>query len=329
MDTPDVRVGNIAAIGPVLQSLNINVSELLEKAGLAEEVFCDSETRVSLHALDQIASEAEILSGCDHIGLLVGAHPADLGLPSYLLFNAPDLRTGLRDFFGLIHFMHEGGAFELVETKELATIRYSSVAPALRGARHVNDCVIAQMHSCILRYCGPHYHLKEVRLPREHPADLKPYRKHFTGAKLTFDADEAALDFSPEALEFVKKDADSSLYKFLKNIAQLPRHKASLPLRVKRHVSFAVANRSVKAEKVAEALGITTGELAKELRRSGKSLRSVISDIRHQHAKELLLNTGLSVTRIAIVLGYSDHGAFSRAFLKLEGVPPGEYRSRR
>jgi ABC-type histidine transport system ATPase subunit len=47
-----------------------------------------------------------------------------------------------------------------------------------------------------------------------------------------------------------------------------------------------------------------------------------------EYAKKLLLTTDYSVTGIAIESGFSTDRSFYRAFMTLEGISPGEYRSK-
>ncbi|MCD6121393.1 MAG: helix-turn-helix domain-containing protein [Spirochaetales bacterium] len=60
---------------------------------------------------------------------------------------------------------------------------------------------------------------------------------------------------------------------------------------------------------------------------SGYSFKDYLSRIRLDKAKELLLNSDMSITNIAYEVGYQDSNYFSTLFKKAEGVTPSEYRS--
>jgi AraC-like DNA-binding protein len=49
---------------------------------------------------------------------------------------------------------------------------------------------------------------------------------------------------------------------------------------------------------------------------------------RIERAKELLRNTGLSVTEVSLAVGFRSLGSFSSAFRQLVGEPPGAYARR-
>lgn len=58
----------------------------------------------------------------------------------------------------------------------------------------------------------------------------------------------------------------------------------------------------------------------------GKPFRMVLNEIRLSEAKRLLIETKMSINKIALLVGYSSASYFNRAFLKAECKPPGEYR---
>lgn len=60
----------------------------------------------------------------------------------------------------------------------------------------------------------------------------------------------------------------------------------------------------------------------------GQNMMLYLASVRIQHAKELLLNQDISITEIAIMVGYDDYSYFSRVFRKLEGTSPRAYREK-
>ncbi|MCQ2584006.1 MAG: helix-turn-helix transcriptional regulator [Treponema sp.] len=59
---------------------------------------------------------------------------------------------------------------------------------------------------------------------------------------------------------------------------------------------------------------------------SGKSLKQFILERKMEEAKALLSDSTRTVSEIAYSLGFSDNHNFSRAFKKVTGQSPSEYR---
>lgn len=59
---------------------------------------------------------------------------------------------------------------------------------------------------------------------------------------------------------------------------------------------------------------------------TGQNLMLYLASVRIQHAKALLKRQDISITEVAIMVGYDDYSYFSRVFRKLEGTSPRAYR---
>lgn len=79
---------------------------------------------------------------------------------------------------------------------------------------------------------------------------------------------------------------------------------------------------------ICRKFNISPSYLSALFRKHGKgSVNSYIILLRHDLAKELLSSTRLNVNEIAAKCGYFDAHYFSRAFKKMQGVTPKEYRA--
>jgi AraC-like DNA-binding protein len=325
-----LRSGNAERLPEVLHSLGLDVSVLLEEAGIGSDVFDDPESLLPLEAVDEVLHQAETLSGCDHIGLLIGRLPADLGLPSYLFFNAPDLRTGIDDVAASFSFMNKGGGFTLEQHGDIATVRYSTAVP-LRYANHVSDCVLAQTYGAFIRYCGPNFRAIEVRLPRRQSKAVSLYQAHFGPTKLVFDATEAAIDFPSSFLKRSSEKADPATYRFLKlKLRDLLRATAEpLTQRVRYMLAKMARNDDVSIDRVARHFGQSSRKLRGQLKAEGTSFSELLKDVRHAAAIEMIEHTDLPISTIAATLYYADASALTHSFRKRTGLAPSVWRKRR
>lgn len=61
---------------------------------------------------------------------------------------------------------------------------------------------------------------------------------------------------------------------------------------------------------------------------TGQKLNDYIHEVRIRHAQELLAETDMPISQLALQVGYSSSNAFIRAYRNIEGVSPGTYRTR-
>ena len=80
---------------------------------------------------------------------------------------------------------------------------------------------------------------------------------------------------------------------------------------------------------LARRMGMSRMHLHRYLKRYyGKSATTVIQEMRIRRGEELLLGSGLSVRRIALLVGFRDPDYFSRIFKAYRGMTPREFRRR-
>ncbi|PWC54869.1 transcriptional regulator [Azospirillum sp. TSH7] len=82
------------------------------------------------------------------------------------------------------------------------------------------------------------------------------------------------------------------------------------------------------AERVAGALHLSTGTLRRRLTEEGCSVRSILTEERVAHARDLLQGEGLSVQEAAEACGYANRSHFARRIRTAVGVNPSGLRGR-
>ncbi|MCR5773489.1 MAG: response regulator [Lachnospiraceae bacterium] len=86
-------------------------------------------------------------------------------------------------------------------------------------------------------------------------------------------------------------------------------------------------NEDIDIRQLAEELGFTSAYLTKLFHKYiGDPPLKYLTNIRIQHAKDLLINSNLSICEIGNAVGYPDQFHFSKTFRKLTGESPSSYR---
>lgn len=77
---------------------------------------------------------------------------------------------------------------------------------------------------------------------------------------------------------------------------------------------------------VAEIAGVSTRTLQRRLALIGLSYSDILDTVRYEHASQLLRDTDCRVIDVAFSSGYTDPAHFSRAFRRMTGVTPRQFR---
>ena len=77
---------------------------------------------------------------------------------------------------------------------------------------------------------------------------------------------------------------------------------------------------------VADIVGLSTRTFQRKLAALGLAYSDVLDTVRYQHASGLLRDTDCRIIDVALSSGYSDPAHFSRAFRRMTGVTPRQFR---
>jgi len=77
---------------------------------------------------------------------------------------------------------------------------------------------------------------------------------------------------------------------------------------------------------VAKIVGISERTLQRRLARSALTYSDVVQEVRFSMASDLLANPDMNIADIAFAAGYENAPHFSRAFKRLTGMTPRDYR---
>jgi AraC-like DNA-binding protein len=80
-------------------------------------------------------------------------------------------------------------------------------------------------------------------------------------------------------------------------------------------------------ELAADLVDTSRRTLQRHLRESGTTFSRVLEEARYQVAADLLADERLQTLDVAYAAGYSDPSNFARAFRRMAGVTPTEYRT--
>ncbi|WP_245672802.1 AraC family transcriptional regulator [Aldersonia kunmingensis] len=82
-------------------------------------------------------------------------------------------------------------------------------------------------------------------------------------------------------------------------------------------------------EEVAESMNLSVRTLRRRLTEAGTSYRELLDEVRHALAEEMLGTTPLSVSDVAVRLGYGEASSFIYAFKRWTGTTPASFQRNR
>jgi len=326
----DVRIGPVAALPVVLAELGVAPRRAFMRAGVKLAAFRDPESRISFEALGRLFEASEALTGCRHLGLLVGQRftLAHFGALGQLIRNSPTVGDALRALLLNLH-LHDRGAAPLLLKPDSSSLvlGYAIYKHGVPATTHLYDAAISIGFRILQEIAGPKWKPLAVQFAHWRPDDIKPYRQLF-GPNVRFDAEVSGIGFAASWLDHPIAGADRTVHEQISSAlsAQLESHHVTFSDQVLGVLHQMVLSGTSSAPDVARLFGIHERTLRKRLRAEQTSLHRLVSQTRFELAQQLLRYTKLPTSEIAMELRYADLSTFSRAFKSWAKISPREFR---
>ena len=264
-----------------------------------------------------------------HFGLLLSRKQrfSMLGAVGFAMREAPHVMAAIENLNRFLPVHSPALRTALVVERDLARWTLEVILRDAPALDQQFDLVVGIGYSLMQHLAGHSWVPLSVHLKRAEPLDTRPYRQLFR-CPIAFDADFTGLVFHKKVLSQPVVNADQQLFRILHQYltqleARAPSDFGSL---VRETVALSLQDGDSSIETVASRLGLSERTLQRRLHAAGLNYKDILVDVRRSVAQQYLRDTGVSLTRIATILGYSDLAAFSRSFHREFGVSPRNWR---
>jgi AraC-like DNA-binding protein len=327
-----VRTQPLHGLLPVLAKFGLSIGDLLEEAGMPQDLLADPENTVQLSDAARLLALCATRTKCPHLGLLAGQQVSfdSMGPIGLLAQWAGSVGSALRGLILTLH-LHDRAIIPTLSVSggtamlSLAPHRYLAV-----GGDQVGDFTLAVAFNLVCSLCGSTEVASEVHLAHHAPPDKRPYDRFF-GHSVAFECDRNALVFPAAWLAHRLIPAGTNGRDQLKLIVAeaLGRFQIDLPTKARRAIMMSIMGGDASVRSVASLIGVHPRALNRQLAAHGTTCRDLLREVRVQIAHQLLADTALPMAEIAESLGYADKTSFIRAFRRRSGIPPSAWRRTR
>ena len=267
------------------------------------------------------------------LGLHVGATitPAHLGPLGYVLLASNNAGAALARYLACQRLIHDVSPVRHYLDGERLVLEWGAQSRAM--GLLANQCGMAALARFASIMTGACAAAAPVGLDfvEARPADFAAYQSMF-GCPVRFGQDAMRIVFAASLLAQPLCARDPALVALLER--QIDTLLAALPASddladaVRRQSAQLLLQGEPALDAVARALHLSGRTLRRRLAERGWQFRALLDDTRHRLAQDYLRDQRLALPEVALLLGYSEQSAFSRAFLRWSGVTPARWRAR-
>ncbi|MEG2268177.1 MAG: helix-turn-helix domain-containing protein, partial [Acinetobacter sp.] len=178
---------------------------------------------------------------------------------------------------------------------------------------------------------GPQWHAEKICFKQRTPKKCaQTFQDHFS-CQVEFETDEDALYFPASFLSYkpynFNEDVINQLIVQQLETQSSTKTEDSTPL-IESSVRMLMATGDCSIDNIALCMGMHPKKLQRTLKMQGTTYRDLLENVRKKEALRMLEAGNVSLTDIALQLGYAELSIFSRNFKSWFGVSPTELKEK-
>jgi AraC-like DNA-binding protein len=324
--------GSLNAILPLLEYLEnegFELGAILDRAGIPKSAREAPQTRLPQARFEALWRAAIEVTGDPAIALRVSTlvKPSTLGIIGYLASASESRRNAFELVKGLTPLLWENFECELESDDQVAFIRCRAGSNP-RASRFTIQYSVG-LTVAMSRALGS---LRSDPLEARFSFPAPPYADEYERIlrlPVRFDAGEDGVLFPISLMDSSNPSADAALRQLLQQyaadqLARIPSH-PGLAERVRATIRSMLPLGDLSADRVAARFSMSDRTLRRRLRDEGTSYREALDEVREELARRYLANEERGIDEIALLLGFSDASAFTKAFRRWTGQTPADF----
>lgn len=301
-----------------------------DKLGLPRAIFRQPDVEYSIDSYFNLL-DCGARSGYPDIGFRVGKAMklTDLGALGHAVQAAPTVGDGLNILSRYLFVLAHGNVLRVHSGQDAAMISYGHTR--LYPGLHQQDVELAiAMLTGLVRQLGRHdINPLRVELMHSQPDHIDDLEEFFR-CRPVFECRANRLHYPKSCLALPNPASDPSLLEalefFLSDRIKVREFEEGLLDKVKHFIAISLSDGTPDISAVAKILGMSSRTLQRRLSDEDAVFTDLVDCTRHKIAVDYVCYGKYSLTEVALMLGYSELSAFSRAFRRWEGRSPQQLR---
>ncbi|UCE89016.1 MAG: AraC family transcriptional regulator ligand-binding domain-containing protein [Pseudomonadota bacterium] len=327
---PLVRAGHLIPFAEFLHQAGSPVERLLGEVRLPTAALDEPDTYIPTSRVWQFVARAAHREGLDDLALHVGrqTQAGGLGRLGTLLESSPTLLHALETFCRQCNHESSHVSFSLAQDRgALWFCHRGSFDDRVEGFDQVHLYVLTLMTAVVRWFTGSGWQPHTARLaanglPMHKVRSFLPDSQWQTAGEITaIRIEPSELGLAPQTRRTACATANDG-----SELVDLPQPPDDFVGSLRQSLAPYLRDGALDIALAADVIGISVRTLQRRLAELDISYKNVLDQARFEAALPLLGDPGVRLTDIAFDLGYSDPAHFTRAFRRMAGVSPWEYR---
>ena len=317
---PRARNTILLATLDLAESLGLSRSRIYHEIGLNENVAEAPDAYVPAAAIIDAMEFAAWRTQRSDFGLMIADRRdhLNLGLLGLLVEQCASVVEVHDAGKSFLHLHNSALEFELRKERTRGVVRLNIKAQPQYQPRHYVEALLAMHVRMLGLVLGPRWRPAAVYLAHDQLAGRAAYERRFgRGVKFRQRFNGVILKLRDMERRAISRNPQTKL-KFENLIRELMATGApqDCTAEVARLARMLLPSRGASVERIASLMATSTRSLQRKLSASGTTFGTILADTRAAMARDYLGNDGLTVNKVAPLIGFSEPSAVSRFLSK-------------
>ncbi len=299
---------------------------VLNRVGLRPDDLAEPTRSVSLESYCTMLETAAAETRNPQFGLAYGAQftPEMFGLIGFIALASTTAAAAFQNLAELFSHHQSGTETRFGRSGNLARLEYRIIDPLISNRPQDAEFTIAAFINIVQRCLGSGWSC--VRVDFEHAASEAGIAcSRLLDSEVLFGQRTNALVIRSSTLDVPMASGSPQLLDVLVSSLKAvacPIACADPIMLARSEIRRRLASGTVSLSGIADSLGMPTWTLQRRLKEGSLTFSALVDDVRKELAASYLRQPSVALSEIALLLGYSEASAFSRAYRMWHGRPP-------
>lgn len=329
-----IRAASLGGFEELVRSYGVNPIEILKQVGILPSLLRDPDSFIHYDHYLSLLENAALRCQEECFGLKLGAlqNISTIGLIGVYMSRQATILDALNVAQKYVYLHAEGIVFQVsqvnAQLSKLTFVRLSEYNTDVPQKSQLAICLVTNILKDLI---GPTWHAEKIHLKQPTPKQAKVFTDHFA-CRVEFETEEDALYFPASFLThkpyaFINDDLVDRL--ILQQLETQSSTKATLDTAlIESSVRMLMATGDCSIENIALCMGMHPKKLQRLLKTQGTTYRDLLENVRKKEALRMINTGNVSLTDLALQLGYAELSIFSRNFKHWFGISPSEWREK-
>lgn len=310
-------------------TMGLDPLSLMARAGISRHFLDDPDLRLPMNAVVDLLEIAANASGIHSFGLRFGEWRGvpDLGPIILMLRQENDVRAALKGLISAL-YVHSNALVVSLEEEGDPIVTVDILGRKNADHRQAIETSVAGMAAILRWVLGSDWSPSLVCFQHDRPTSTLKHEQLFR-SEIQFSTESNALVLRPRDLEHPLSITSAGFRRQTERLVRLHAQSTSREYlaQVIQVMTALLPRGEATASNTARLLNTSTRTLHRNLARIGSNYSTLLDQLRRDRVMRCLHNHELSLTDIAIQLGFGSLSAFSRWFAQSFDCAPSQLRA--